>query len=157
MAAKKSARSKAALKGWETRRANERKAKRKSSKRSKAAKLGWETRRSNEKKRSKSPVEWYVQYQVSGTGGKQGRIKRDFHGELIFSTKKKITPKQATKTAAQILKGETPKGVDFKHFSYHHGKVSRQRIIDDIDDMPDFDFLVHDNDSSYVSSTGENG
>lgn len=146
-------RSRAAKKGWATRRANQQK-------RSDAAKRGWEKRRRKSvPKRKKVPTEWYVKYHVAGTHGKKKRRPHPFHGELIFeTTRPAMTPEKANGIAAKILSGSTPKDVKFKQFSYNHGKVSKQRIISEFNelDMLDFDFLVYDgDDDAYIESSGK--
>lgn len=154
----KKQRSKAAKRGWETRRANSRK-------RSDAAKRGWKTRRSKEgigtilPKRKKVPTEWYVKYHVKSSHGKKKRKAHPFNGELIFeTTRPAMNSEKANGIAAKILSGETPRDVKFKQFSYNHGKVSKQRIISEFNelDMMDFDFLIYDgDDDAYVESSGK--
>jgi hypothetical protein len=90
---------------------------------------------------------WSVRYHVSGARKKRNK----FFGEMVFTTSKEINQKEANKISAQLIRGERVKDVQFKVFNYDHRTSDYTRHVDDFDDLPDFEFLVEDDNDSYLS------
>jgi hypothetical protein len=99
--------------------------------------------------RKKKTQKWYVRYFIKD----ESKRKRDFEGELIFETTRKLTTKQANQIANKLFQGKTPKQVSFIGFEYL--SPGKAKTISDIDDLPDYDFLMADDEDSdnYISET----
>ncbi len=105
--------------------------------------------REYQRKQKAISSKWMVRYHVPASKKK----KNEFNGEILFTVNRNITEDEANKIAAAMFRGESQDGVTFEGFKYDHGINSRSISIDDFDDLPDYEFLVYDDDDSYSTAT----
>lgn len=86
------------------------------------------------------------------TKGKGNHGKPEpFKSELRFTSKRRLTEREALNVAATILRGETPEGITVKEYRYGNRKINREASADTLE-RGDFAFTDHPGFTARVAS-----